>query len=161
MEDSRASTSYQMLARTFDTLLESPESYRTPISVVRSKQISAGRRGNIPVSVQELVYGGKTAIMGASAKPLDRKDKFLSTSEEVLELRKDRGNPEKLDSNFLQRVSPTDKSLVEKHKHIVRGPEEAVGPKEGKQPYRSSSSFQKQKNPSTSAKQGKASPKEQ
>ncbi|MBW0565057.1 hypothetical protein O181_104772 [Austropuccinia psidii MF-1] len=53
-----------------------------------------------------------------------------------------------------------DKSLVEKPKHFVQEPEEEVGPRKGKQPCGSSSSLQKQKFCSTSAKKGQASPKE-
>ncbi|MBW0510413.1 hypothetical protein O181_050128 [Austropuccinia psidii MF-1] len=72
MEDSRASTSFQRLSRTFKTLLESKEADITAIPVVRSEHFPTGRSGDIPVSVQELAYGRKTARMGASAKPLDR-----------------------------------------------------------------------------------------
>ncbi|MBW0585810.1 hypothetical protein O181_125525 [Austropuccinia psidii MF-1] len=69
--------------------------------------------------------------MGASCKPLDRDNELLSLSEEALGPRKDRRPSEGLNSNFLKRGSPTDKILVENPKHIVRGPEEEVGPKEG------------------------------
>ncbi|MBW0588692.1 hypothetical protein O181_128407 [Austropuccinia psidii MF-1] len=51
---------------------------------------------------------------------------------------KDRRTSEGLDTHVLQRTSPTDKSLVEKPKHVIRGPEEEVGPREGKQPSGSS-----------------------
>ncbi|MBW0519450.1 hypothetical protein O181_059165 [Austropuccinia psidii MF-1] len=107
-----------------------------------------------------MVYGSKKEIIGASSKPLDRENEFLSSSEETLGPRKERRPFEGLDSNVFQRESPTAKSLVEKPKHIVRGPEEAVGPKEEQQPCRSSSSLHKKKFTSTSSGQGKASPKE-
>ncbi|MBW0526759.1 hypothetical protein O181_066474 [Austropuccinia psidii MF-1] len=70
IEDSRASTSSQRLDSTFDTLLQCPEAYITAIPVVRSEQFPIGCSGNIPVSVQELVYGRKTARMRALSKPL-------------------------------------------------------------------------------------------
>ncbi|MBW0476164.1 hypothetical protein O181_015879 [Austropuccinia psidii MF-1] len=78
MEDSRASRSFQMLASTFEALLESTEA---DINAVRTEQLTASNIGSIPVSVQELVYGGKKAGVGASAKPLDRKNELLSSSE--------------------------------------------------------------------------------
>ncbi|MBW0472110.1 hypothetical protein O181_011825 [Austropuccinia psidii MF-1] len=74
---------------------------------------------------------------------------------------KDRGSSEGLDTHVLQRTSPTDKSLVEKPKHVVRGPKEEVGPREGQQLSGSSPSLHKQNSTSTSAKQWKANPKEQ
>ncbi|MBW0574712.1 hypothetical protein O181_114427 [Austropuccinia psidii MF-1] len=131
MENSRTSTSSQRLASTFYTLLEGTQAEITAIPVFRSEHFPTGRSGNIPVSVQELVYGRKTEKMGASSKPLDRDSELLSLSEEALGPRKDRRPSEGLNSNFLQRESPTDKILVENPKHIVRGPEEEVGPKEG------------------------------
>ncbi|MBW0550149.1 hypothetical protein O181_089864 [Austropuccinia psidii MF-1] len=54
----------------------------------------------------------------------------------------------------------TDKSLVEKPKHIVRGPEEEVGPRKGQQLSGSSPSLHKQNSTSASAKQGQENPKE-
>ncbi|MBW0541654.1 hypothetical protein O181_081369 [Austropuccinia psidii MF-1] len=71
MEDSRTSTSSQRLARTFDTLIESPEADITAISI-RPESLSTGNNRDIPVSVQELVYGIKTARVGTSPKSLDR-----------------------------------------------------------------------------------------
>ncbi|MBW0490073.1 hypothetical protein O181_029788 [Austropuccinia psidii MF-1] len=64
---------------------------------------------------------------------------------------------EGLDTHVLQRTSPKGKSLVEKPKHFVRGPEERGGTKEGQQPCGSSSSLQitqcqKRELPSTSKK---------
>ncbi|MBW0525419.1 hypothetical protein O181_065134 [Austropuccinia psidii MF-1] len=131
MEDARNYISSQRLASTFETLLKSPEADINSIPVVRSEQFPTGRSGNVPVSVQELVYGRKTARMGAPAKPPDRGNELLYSSEEVLGPRKYKGTYEGLDSNFLQRESKIDKRLVENPTHIVRGPEEAVGPKEG------------------------------
>ena len=61
MEDARTSTSSQRLASTFETLIESPEADITAISVVRPESVSTGNNRDIPVSVQELVYGSKTA----------------------------------------------------------------------------------------------------
>ncbi|MBW0515285.1 hypothetical protein O181_055000 [Austropuccinia psidii MF-1] len=161
MEDSRTSTSSQRLARTFDTLIEKPESDITAIAVVRPESLSTGNNRDIPVSVQELAYGRKTARVGTSPKSLDRHHELISSSGEVNGARKDRGTYEGLDTNVLQRTSSTDKSFVEKPKHVIRGPEEEVGPREGKQPSGSSSSLHKQTSASTSAKQAQANPKDQ
>ncbi|MBW0563048.1 hypothetical protein O181_102763 [Austropuccinia psidii MF-1] len=61
MEDFRTSTSYKRLARTFGILIESPEAEINSISVVRLESLSTGNNRDIPVSVQELAYGIKTA----------------------------------------------------------------------------------------------------
>ncbi|MBW0584388.1 hypothetical protein O181_124103, partial [Austropuccinia psidii MF-1] len=45
-------------------------------------QVPKGRSGDLPVSVEELVYGGKTARVGTSPKSLDRHYELLSSSEE-------------------------------------------------------------------------------
>ncbi|MBW0587188.1 hypothetical protein O181_126903 [Austropuccinia psidii MF-1] len=161
MEDARASTSSQRLASTFDTLIESPEAEITAIPVIRPESFPTGSNRDIPVSVQELVYGGKEAGVGTSSKSLDRKNELLSSSEEVHGPRKDRRPSEGLDTHVFQGTSPTEKSLVEKPKHVVRGPEEEVGPRKGQQPSGSFLSLHKQKYGSTSAKQGQAKPKEQ
>ncbi|MBW0587003.1 hypothetical protein O181_126718 [Austropuccinia psidii MF-1] len=161
MKDSRASTSSQRLASTFYILVESAEADITAIAVVRPESLSTGNNRYIPFSVQELVYGRKVARVGASPKSLDRHNELISSSEEVHGARKDRGASEWLDTHVLQRTSPTDKSLVKKPKHVIRGPEEEVGPREGKQPSESSPSFHKQKTTSTSAKQAQANPKDQ
>ncbi|MBW0516650.1 hypothetical protein O181_056365 [Austropuccinia psidii MF-1] len=84
MEDSRASTSYQRLARTFDTLIESPEAEITAIAVFRPESLSTGNNRDIPVSVQELVYGSKTERVGTSPKSLDRHHELISSSEEFM-----------------------------------------------------------------------------
>ncbi|MBW0581665.1 hypothetical protein O181_121380 [Austropuccinia psidii MF-1] len=60
MEDARTSTSSKRLASTLDTLIESPEAEITAIAVVRPESLSTGNNRDIPVSVQELVYGSKT-----------------------------------------------------------------------------------------------------
>ncbi|MBW0586622.1 hypothetical protein O181_126337 [Austropuccinia psidii MF-1] len=161
MEDARTPTSFQRLERTSDTLIESPEADITAIPVVRPESFPEGDNRDIPVSVQELVYGRKAAGVGASAKYLDRDNELLSSSEEAHWYKKERRTSEGLDTHFLQGTSPEDKSLVEKPKHVVRGPEEEVGPRTGQKPSGSSPSLPKQKNASTSAKQGQESPKEQ
>ncbi|MBW0500927.1 hypothetical protein O181_040642 [Austropuccinia psidii MF-1] len=99
--------------------------------------------------------------VGTSAKSLDRHNELLSSSEDFHGPRKDRRTSEGLDTHVLQGTSPTDRSLVEKPKHVVRGPEEEVGPRKGQQPRGSSPSLHKQKYASMSAKQGQANPKEQ
>ncbi|MBW0544697.1 hypothetical protein O181_084412 [Austropuccinia psidii MF-1] len=108
-----------------------------------------------------LVYGGKAAGVGTFSKSLDRHNEVISSSEEVHGPRKDRGSSEVLENHVFQGTSPTDKSLVEKPKHVVRGPEEESGPRKGKQPCGSFPSLHKQKYTSTSAKHGQENPKEQ
>ncbi|MBW0574347.1 hypothetical protein O181_114062 [Austropuccinia psidii MF-1] len=134
MEDSRTSTSSQRLVSTFDTLIESPEDDITAIAVVRPESLSTGNNRDTPVSVQDLVYGSKSARVGTFPKSLDRHHELISSSEEVHWAIKDRRASEGLDNHVLQRTSPTDKSLVGKPKNFIRGPEEEVGPREGKQP---------------------------
>ncbi|MBW0547565.1 hypothetical protein O181_087280 [Austropuccinia psidii MF-1] len=104
--------------------------------------------------VQELVYGGKAAGVGTSAKSLDRHNELISSSEEAQGPIKDILSSEVLDTHVLQRKRSTDKSLVENPKHVVRGPEEEVGPRKGKQPSGSSPSLYKQKCTSTGTKKG-------
>ncbi|MBW0572004.1 hypothetical protein O181_111719 [Austropuccinia psidii MF-1] len=120
MEDARTSTSYQRLASTFDTLIESSETDITAIAV-RPESLPTGSSRDIPVAVQELVYGSKTARVGTSPKSLDRHHELISSSEEIHGSRKDRGTSEGLDTHVLQRTSPTDESFVEKSKHVIRG----------------------------------------
>ncbi|MBW0546910.1 hypothetical protein O181_086625 [Austropuccinia psidii MF-1] len=141
MEDSRTSTSCQKLASTFETLIESPEAEITPIALLRPESLSTGNNKDIPVSVRELAYGSKTARVETSPKYLDRHHELISSSEEVHGARKDRRTSEGLDTHVLQRTSTTDKSLVEKPKHVIRGPEEEVGPRKGKKPSGSSPSL--------------------
>ncbi|MBW0460566.1 hypothetical protein O181_000281 [Austropuccinia psidii MF-1] len=78
MEDARASTSSQRLAITFDTLIESKEAEMPAIPIFRSEQFPIGNSGNIPVSVQGLVYGSKKAEVGTCAKSLDMDNECLS-----------------------------------------------------------------------------------
>ncbi|MBW0480082.1 hypothetical protein O181_019797 [Austropuccinia psidii MF-1] len=118
-----------------------------------------GSNRDIPVSVKELVHGGKETGVGASAKSFYRHNELLSSSEEVHVPRKDRSNSER-HAHFLQGTSPTDKSLVVKPKHVLRGPEEEAGPRKGQQPSGSSPSLHKQKYASSSAKQGQENPKQ-
>ncbi|MBW0461225.1 hypothetical protein O181_000940 [Austropuccinia psidii MF-1] len=123
--------------------------------------VPKGNNRDIPVSVQELVYGSKATGVGTPAKSLDRKNEPLSLSEKFHGPRKDKGSSEGLHTHVLQRTSPKDKSLVEKPKYFVRGPEEEVDPWKGQQPSGSSSSLHKQESSSKSAKQGQERPKEQ
>ncbi|MBW0489510.1 hypothetical protein O181_029225 [Austropuccinia psidii MF-1] len=160
MQDARTSTSSQRLSSNFETLIESPEADITAIAV-RPESLPTGSCRDIPVSVQKLVYGNKTAQVGTSPKSLDRHHELLSSSEEVDGARKDRGTSEGLDTHVLQRTSPTDKSLVEKPKHVIRGSEEEVGQRQGQHPSGSSPSIHHQNSASTSAKQAQANPKDQ
>ncbi|MBW0561899.1 hypothetical protein O181_101614 [Austropuccinia psidii MF-1] len=161
MEDSRTSTSSKRLASNFDSLIESPEADITVIAVVRPESLSTRNNRDIPVSVQEHICGRKTARVVISPKSLDRHHELISSSEEVHGARKNRRTSEGLDTHVLQRTSPTDKSLVEKPKHFIRGPEAEVGPRQVKQPSGSSPSLHKQKYASTNAKQAQANPKDQ
>ncbi|MBW0569072.1 hypothetical protein O181_108787, partial [Austropuccinia psidii MF-1] len=120
-----------------------------------------GNKRDIQVSVQELVYGSKTERVVTSPKSFDRHHELIYSSEEVHGARKDRRISEGLDTHVFQSTSPTDKSLVEKPKHVIRGSKEEVGPREGKQPSGSSPSLHKQNSPSTSAKKAQANPKDQ
>ncbi|MBW0574737.1 hypothetical protein O181_114452, partial [Austropuccinia psidii MF-1] len=137
MEDSRTYTSSQRLASTFDTLIESPEADITAIAV-RPESIPTGSSRDIPVHHE-----------------------LISSSEEVHGARKDRGTSEELDTHVLQRTSPTDKSFVEKTKHVIRGSEEEVGPGQGQHPSGSSPIIQRKTSALTSAKQVQENPKDQ
>ncbi|MBW0591314.1 hypothetical protein O181_131029, partial [Austropuccinia psidii MF-1] len=123
--------------------------------------VPKGNNGDIPVSVQELVYGSKTARVGTSPKSLDRYHELISSSEEAHGARRNRGKSEVLDTHVLQRTIPTDKILVANPEHVIRGPEEEIGPRKGKQPSGSSPSLHKQNSASTSAKQAQGNPKDQ
>ncbi|MBW0536137.1 hypothetical protein O181_075852 [Austropuccinia psidii MF-1] len=111
---------------------------KATIPFVRPELFQTAKTGDIPVSVQEEVYGGKEVEVETSAKLLDRNNELLSSSEEVHGPRKDSRPFEGLENHFLQRTSPKDKRLVEKAKHFVRGPEERVCQKQGKNPSGSS-----------------------
>ncbi|MBW0476470.1 hypothetical protein O181_016185 [Austropuccinia psidii MF-1] len=71
-DDAKTSNSSQILASIFETLLDSPEADLTSIPVVRSEPFPNVNSRNIPVSVQEVVCGSKTAGVGTSSKPLDK-----------------------------------------------------------------------------------------
>ncbi|MBW0576333.1 hypothetical protein O181_116048 [Austropuccinia psidii MF-1] len=118
-----------------------------------------GNSGDLPVSVQELVCGGKIAGVGTSEKFLNRHNELLSSSEEAHGPTKYREPSEGLETNFFKRKGPKDKGLVEEPKPFFRGPEGRVGPKEGQQPSRSSSSLQKKECTSISVNQEKENPK--
>ncbi|MBW0472719.1 hypothetical protein O181_012434 [Austropuccinia psidii MF-1] len=159
MEDARTSTSSQRLATTFDTLIESPEADITAIPVVRPGSFPTGRNRDIPVSVQEVVYGGKAAGVGTSAKYLDRQNELLSSSEEAHGTRKYRRTSEGLDTNVLQGTSPTDKSLVEKPKHAFREPEEEVDPRKGNSSVEAPQASRSKKPPQKMPNKDKQTPK--
>ncbi|MBW0561649.1 hypothetical protein O181_101364 [Austropuccinia psidii MF-1] len=158
MEDARTSTSSQRLARTFDTLIKSPEADITALSV-KPESLPTGSSRDIPVSVQKLVYVSKTAKVGTSPKSVDRHHELISSSEEVHGARKDRGTSEGLDTHVLQWTSPTEKSLVEKPKHVMKGSEEEVGPRQGQNPSGSSPSIHKQNLPQPVPNKPKQTPK--
>ncbi|MBW0530890.1 hypothetical protein O181_070605 [Austropuccinia psidii MF-1] len=122
MEDARTSTSSQRLSRTFNRLIESPEALiAAVIPSFRSKKSPTMSSRDIPDSVQALVYARKSAGVGAYANPLDRENVLISSSEEALRPRKERGPSERLESNVYQREIPTDKILVKKPEHFNRG----------------------------------------
>ncbi|MBW0496842.1 hypothetical protein O181_036557 [Austropuccinia psidii MF-1] len=136
--DARTSTSSQILASIFDTLLGSPEAEITAIPFSRSEPFPKVNSRNIPVSVQELVYGSKAEGVGASSKPLDKDNQLLSSIKEALGPRKDRGPSEVLDTHVFQRKIPKYNILVGNPKNFFRGPEEIAHPKEGQKPGGSS-----------------------
>ncbi|MBW0528354.1 hypothetical protein O181_068069 [Austropuccinia psidii MF-1] len=152
MKDARNSTSSQRLSSTFETLVQSPEADITAIPAVRPESFPTRNNINIPVSIQELVYGRKAAGVRTSAKSLDRHNELISLIEKVHGPRKDRGSSEGLDTHVMQRTSPTAQILVEKPKHAVRESEEEVIQMKAQQPSGSSPSLHKQKSSSTSAK---------
>ncbi|MBW0507432.1 hypothetical protein O181_047147 [Austropuccinia psidii MF-1] len=88
MEDARNFTSSQRLASTFDTLIEIPEAEITAIPVVRPESFPTSNNMNIPVSIQDLVYGGKASGVGTSAKCLDRHNELISSNGEEVGPRK-------------------------------------------------------------------------
>ncbi|MBW0544405.1 hypothetical protein O181_084120 [Austropuccinia psidii MF-1] len=75
MEDDKPSTSSQRLARNFEALIKSPEAYIISIPIVRPEPFPTGNNGDIPVSVQKLVYGSKEAGVGTSANILSEEQK--------------------------------------------------------------------------------------
>ncbi|MBW0522248.1 hypothetical protein O181_061963 [Austropuccinia psidii MF-1] len=90
MEDARTSPSSQRLASSFDTLIESPEADIASIPTFRPEPFPTGNNRDIPVSVQEQVYGSHAAGVGTSAKYFYRHNEPISSSEEVHGPRKDR-----------------------------------------------------------------------
>ncbi|MBW0495080.1 hypothetical protein O181_034795 [Austropuccinia psidii MF-1] len=107
MEDARASTSSQR-----------PESFP-----VRNNR-------DIPVLLQELVYGSKEEGVGTSSKSLNRQNELLYSSEEIHGARKDRRTSEGLDTYFLQGKSTRDKSLVENQSMLSEDQKELAQGKE-------------------------------
>ncbi|MBW0538023.1 hypothetical protein O181_077738 [Austropuccinia psidii MF-1] len=159
MEDSRASNSSQRLARSFDTFIESPESGITSIPVFRSEKLPTSRSRYIPVSIQELVYDSKTAGVGNSTKPLDRKNELIYSSEEALRPRKERGPFKRMEFNFCQRENPEYKSLVESQYILSEDKKKKLDHKRYKS-LLEASQVAKSKNPHPQApKTGKKSPK--
>ncbi|MBW0511977.1 hypothetical protein O181_051692 [Austropuccinia psidii MF-1] len=153
MEDSRTSTSSQMLVSTFYTLIESPEGDIMAITVVRLESFPTGSNRDIPVSVQELVYGGKEAVVGTSAKSLDKHNELLYSSEEVHGPRKDRRTSEGLETHVLKGKSPIDKTWLKKQSMLSEDQKKKLS--QGKD----NSSVEAPK-ASTSSKQGQANPKD-
>ncbi|MBW0509274.1 hypothetical protein O181_048989 [Austropuccinia psidii MF-1] len=78
--------------------------------------------------------GNKEEGVGTSSQPLDRKNKLLPSIKEACVSQKCKTSSERLDTNFLQRTSPKDKSLVEKQNPVIRGLEERFFHKEGQHP---------------------------
>ncbi|MBW0493080.1 hypothetical protein O181_032795 [Austropuccinia psidii MF-1] len=111
------------VSQNFETLIESTEFDVTSIPVVRHESFPTGNSGYIPVSVQDLAYADKAEGVGTSPKTLNRHNDLLSSSEEVHGPRRYSRHSEGLDTHVFQRTSTKDKSLVEKPKHVVRGPE--------------------------------------
>ncbi|MBW0509689.1 hypothetical protein O181_049404 [Austropuccinia psidii MF-1] len=105
-----------------------PEAEITAITVFRKKPFPTSNNGDIPVSVQQLVYGSKATGVGTSSKFLKRHNELSSSNKEAHGPRRYRGFSDGLDTHFLQRTSPTDKILVEKPKYFVKRPEEEAGP---------------------------------
>ncbi|MBW0554631.1 hypothetical protein O181_094346 [Austropuccinia psidii MF-1] len=90
MEDSRTSPNSQRLASTFKTLKESSEADIIAITFSRPEPFPTGNNRDIPVSVQEIVYGSKETGVETSSKSLDRHHEILSSSEAAHGPRKDR-----------------------------------------------------------------------
>ncbi|MBW0506159.1 hypothetical protein O181_045874 [Austropuccinia psidii MF-1] len=81
---------------------------------MEDSRASNSSQRDIPVSVQELVYGRKEAVLGTPAKSLDRHNELISSSEEIHVPTNNSGPAEGFETHALQRTSPKDKSLVEK-----------------------------------------------
>ncbi|MBW0508857.1 hypothetical protein O181_048572 [Austropuccinia psidii MF-1] len=113
MEDARASTSSQRLASTFDTLIESPDAGIIAIAVVRPESLSTGNNRDIPVSVQELVYGSKTTRVGTSPKL------WIGTMHSYLQVKKFMG-PEKTEELWNGWTPMSCKGQVQKIKALLK-----------------------------------------
>ncbi|MBW0470836.1 hypothetical protein O181_010551 [Austropuccinia psidii MF-1] len=113
MENSRTSTSSQWLPRTFDTFIECPKAHITAIPVVRCAQVLTGSSRNIPVLVQELVYGSKSGV-GTSSQLVDRDHELLPSSKEALWSRKCTRTSQGVATHVLQGTGSKDESLVQK-----------------------------------------------
>ncbi|MBW0578085.1 hypothetical protein O181_117800 [Austropuccinia psidii MF-1] len=124
IEDARASTSSQRLAINFYTLIESGEAEITAIPVVRPEPFPTGKNRNIPVSIQELVYGGNAAGVGTSAKSLDMHNELISSSEEVHGPRKARlKNQSMLSENQKKKLA---KKKVKSPVEAAKSPQEKI-----------------------------------
>ncbi|MBW0504673.1 hypothetical protein O181_044388 [Austropuccinia psidii MF-1] len=143
MEDARASTSSQRIDRIFDTLMESPEA-----EIIVFILLDLNHFQQTTIDIYQSLYK-------------NCHHELISSSEEVHGSRKDRGTSEGIDTHVLERTSSTDKILVEKPQHVIRGPEEEIGTRKGKHPSGSSPSLHKQNSASTSAKQAQENPKDQ
>ncbi|MBW0531810.1 hypothetical protein O181_071525 [Austropuccinia psidii MF-1] len=161
MEDDRTSASSQILSRTFASLIESPEAEITAIPVVRPESFPTASNRDIPVSLQELVYGLKAAGVGTSAKSLDRHNELLSSSEEVHGHRKDRRIAEVLDTHVLQGTSPTDKSLVENQSMLSEDQKQKLAQGKYNSPVEAPQASTSTNPPQQVPKKGQEKPKEQ
>ncbi|MBW0542938.1 hypothetical protein O181_082653 [Austropuccinia psidii MF-1] len=159
MEHTRASTSSQRLASTFVTLIESPEAYLTAINAVRTKSFPTQNKGNISVSVQELVYVTKEAGVETSSKPLDRRKKLLYSSEEANGPRKDSRTSEGVDTHVFQRTSPKNKSLVEKKSILSEDQKKELARKKDNRNMEAPQAFTSMNPPQKVPKKGKKAPK--
>ncbi|MBW0541378.1 hypothetical protein O181_081093 [Austropuccinia psidii MF-1] len=164
MEDARTSTGSQRLASTFDTLIERPENGIIAISV-RPESFSTGNNRDIPVSVQEQVYGRKTARVETSPKSLDRHHELISSSEEVHAARKDRGTSERpIRRNWLKERKTAQWKLPKPPKAKVHLNSCQTSPRSPQRPTRrarSSPSLHKKNSASTSAQKAQENPKDQ
>ncbi|MBW0479552.1 hypothetical protein O181_019267 [Austropuccinia psidii MF-1] len=152
MEDSRTLNSSQRLVSTFKNLLDIPEGDITGITVVRSGRIQTSISRDVPVLVQEMVFGRKEEGMRASSQILDKEKELLPSSEDVLGARKHTKASEILETHVLKGKGIKNKIFFEKLKHFIRGSEERVGPKEGQQTCGNCRSLHKKESNSKSAK---------
>ncbi|MBW0521040.1 hypothetical protein O181_060755 [Austropuccinia psidii MF-1] len=120
MEHYRTSTSSQSLEKTFDTLIESPEAEINATPAFRSEQLPTGGSRDIPVSVQELVYGRKAAGVGNSSQLVYRDNELLPSSEKSLGPRKDTRTSEGLETHVLQGTGPKEMEPAFNFKEITR-----------------------------------------